>query len=285
MMTWSDKHEVAAHIRGWLVAWQEIRLTVLFSFFAADFLTLTVPRLAQRTKLDAVELEIHHIDEELSRPWRPADSSFYLSGILPPRSHDHEPIMIQIFCEPEFWVPTAGRLCCLNRELQRRAGMPVHTVAVFINGGPAGLEESRWPDFPLGKNPRRFHYTSLGLSGFPATELLRRPESLAWALAPVADTRNVGSRTELRLACLLRALELWRRDPAFANRRWDQLSDFIATSVVWEVDPLVLSEEFLADPSEDLEGWISGWMDKVTGESIPESWQSDWLAMELLEAN
>ncbi len=67
---------------------------------------------------------------------------------------------------------------------------------------------------------------------------------------------HVGSRTELRLACLLRALELWRRDPALANRRWDQSSDFIATSVVWAVDPLVLSEEFLADPSEDLEGWI-----------------------------
>jgi Domain of unknown function (DUF4351) len=85
-----------------------------------------------------------------------------------------------------------------------RHGLPVHTIVVYLRGGPPGVTRSVYRETSLGREVASFRYVSLGLSRASAEDLLDRPEPLAWAFAALTRSRSHQRQTRLRIACLRR---------------------------------------------------------------------------------
>lgn len=115
-------------------------------------------------------------------------------------SHDGEPVLLHTEVERSFSSEMARRLWVYSQAIHLRHGLPVHTVVLYLRGGPPGLcmgtHQERW----LGREVSCFRYTIFGLSGSRAEEFLRRRNPLAWGLA--ALMRFQGSAAEHQLACL-----------------------------------------------------------------------------------
>ncbi len=95
----------------------------------------------------------------------------------------------------------APRLWIYNRLLALRRRLPVHTVALYLWGGPAGGEVSRFFETSCGREIGVFTYWSFGLSRTDADSFLARSEPLAWAFAALGRPKD-RNRRRLRSACM-----------------------------------------------------------------------------------
>lgn len=85
----------------------------------------------------------------------------------------------------------------------RYPGEPVVPIALFLKGGPRGIEVREWKEEVDGFEVCCFRYRAFGLSGSEAAEYLGRPNPLAWALAALMGSRRLAP-AEQKLECLRR---------------------------------------------------------------------------------
>ncbi len=95
-------------------------------------------------------------------------------------------------------------LLSYHRGLSLKYALPVHTIVLYLHGGPPGAQPQVYPERSLGRVVGTVGYYSLGLSRMPAAEYLARPEPLAWAFAVLMCPARGQSRPELGTACLQR---------------------------------------------------------------------------------
>jgi hypothetical protein len=197
----------------------------LASGFAADFLTLTLPDVAAAIDLGAFVLRTggdHFLDSPLGRRRTP-DLTGHLRGLGEPP----EEAMVHIEVEARFRSACVPRLADYNRLLTLRYGVGVHTVVIYVRGGPPGLREQEHSVKSFGRQPWTFRYTSLGLSGASGREYLERPEPLAWGLAALMRPEGFRSRARLGVDCLTRILA----DPDLDEARCHRLVNCVETYV------------------------------------------------------
>jgi hypothetical protein len=135
--------------------------------------------------------------------------------------------VLHVEVQLEFRARHPPRWWRYNRVLFLRHGLPVHTIVVYLRGGPPGVTRSVYREISFGREVASFHYVSLGLSRAVAEELLARPEPLAWAFAALTRSGSHRRRTRLRLACLRRIASAAKLDE---TRRF-QLFNCVATYI------------------------------------------------------
>ena len=151
-----------------------------------------------------------------------------------------------------------------------RHGVTVHTVVVYLHGGPAGLDEQEYEPGSLGRKPWTFRYTTLGLSGALATEYLARPEPLAWALAVLMKPTGFNSRAELAVACLRRILE----EPGLDDARRHLLLNCVRTYVQSDKATAPEYDELLREADhQEVQEMMTTWADEVKAKGHEEGLQ------------
>lgn len=171
----------------------------LIAAFPKDFLRLAAPRIAERIDLDAVVFgpEEHYPGGPTGREQRPD-----LIARATPRSSPDGDALLHVEIELEHRLRVEPKLMRYNRGLSLKYALPVHTMVLYLRGGPAGSRSRRYEERSMGLAVGTLHYHSLGLSQAPAAGYLARAEPLAWALAALMRLGKGQSRSELGLACL-----------------------------------------------------------------------------------
>lgn len=237
-------------------------MTALIRAFPADFLTLTAPELARRVELGDVRFRREElaVDGPKGRTPRRPDLVAKVRLRSPPAPAGRgEQAMIHVEVELKYQSATPARLDEYNWTLNRHAKLPVHTIVMYLHGGPAGVQRQVYRQVSAGLEIRTFQYQSLGLSQASAAELLARPEPLAWALAILASRKSVGTRAELGVACLRRIAEARELD----DKQRRRLVNCVATYV--ESDPEASEElEALlrAQTNQEVQAMMMTWEDK-----------------------
>ncbi len=165
-----------------------------------ELLTLAVPDLAANIDASRISLqaEKHYLDSPEGRSRR-----LDLVGRIRERGSPEEGVL-HVEVQLEFRSRHPPRWWRYNRLLFLRHGLPVHTIVVYLRGGPSGVTRSIYRETSFGREVASFQYMSLGLSRASAEDLLARPEPLAWAFAALTRSGSRQRRTRLRLACLRR---------------------------------------------------------------------------------
>ncbi len=193
----------------------------LLTRFPDQFLRLSAPRLAECVDLAALELapEEHYPGSPTGRERR-ADLVGRETALPSPGDDRHgeiEEVMLHGEIEIQYRARTAPRLLGYHRGLSLKYALVVHTIVLYLRGGPPGPQPAVYEERSLGETVVAFRYHSLGLSRAPAAEYLARPEPLAWALAALMRPARGQSRPQLGLACVRRIVAspgLSRRDQA-----------------------------------------------------------------------
>lgn len=170
----------------------------LIQAFPVDFLRLVDQDLAER--LDLSSLKLGPVEEFLDQP-KGAERCLDLVGGA--KTWEGDELVVHVEIELRYRAQMPGRLSVYNRLLTLRRRLPVHTVVLYLRGGPPGEEASRLAEVSCDREVWVFSYRSFGLSGSAAHPLLDRPEPLAWAFAALARAER-GGRRALRRACLTR---------------------------------------------------------------------------------
>jgi len=168
--------------------------------FPADFARLVIPRVARQLDLTALDFRREEYFTPSPRSGRPRRPD--LAAKVP--TLDGSDVLLHVEIESRFRTARLPRLCEYNQLLTLYWKCPVHTQVVYCRGGPPGVRRNVYRVRSLGRTLSTFHYDSLGLSGASAEEYLARPERLAWAFAALMRPGALGSRADLRLACLRR---------------------------------------------------------------------------------
>jgi hypothetical protein len=198
----------------------------LISTFPGDFLRLAAPRIA--SSVDVLRLAPLPAESWTDLP-RGARRQPDLLLRASPCQERGRAILLHIEIELRFRSMFPGRLWRYNRVLGLRHDLPVHSLVLYLRGGPAGAQAGLHRESSRAGEICRFRYQSLGLSGATAKRYLTRPEPLAWAFAalmrwPTAD------RGAHRLACLRRIAAARRLNPA---QRF-LLFNCVATYLEWD---------------------------------------------------
>ena len=170
----------------------------LIRAFTIDFLRLVDDDLARR--LDLSSLKLGPVEEFLDQP-KGAERRMDLVGGA--KTLEGDELVVHVEIELHYRVAMPARLCIYNRLLSLRQRRPVHTVVLYLHGGPAGTEVSRFAEVSCEREVWIFSYRSFGFSGVRSRGYLSRPEPLAWAFAALARAER-GGRRALRRACLAR---------------------------------------------------------------------------------
>ncbi len=189
-----------------------------------ELLTLVAPDLAARIDASQISLqaEKHYLDSPEGRPRR-----LDLVSRVREKGSPTDDAVLHIEVQLEFRARLPPRWWRYNRVLFLRHGLPVHTIVVYLRGGPPGVARSVYRETSLGREVASFRYLSLGLSRASAEELLARPEPLAWAFAALTRSGSHQRRTRLRLACLRRIAGA----PDLDEQRRFQLFNCVATYI------------------------------------------------------
>jgi Domain of unknown function (DUF4351) len=173
----------------------------LIRAFPADLVTLMAPEIARKIDLSRLEFrpEEHFLDIPKGRQRR-----LDLVALARARPGIREPpVILHVEAELEYRVVVPPRLWRYNKLVSIRHGLAVHTFVIYLHGGPPGVakcvERARSLGQPLGS----FRYRSFGLSRASASEYLKKPQPLAWALAALMKPPS-RRRLDLRLRCLRR---------------------------------------------------------------------------------
>ncbi len=180
----------------------------LVASFSDQFVCLAAPRLAERIDLDAVafEPEEHYPGSPTGRERRP-DLVSRVYALPEPKSAEHdetEGAVLHAEIERQYRSATVSRLFDYNRGLGLKYALAVHTIVLYLRGGPKGSRQEVYEERSMGETVMVFHYHSYGLSRATATEYLARPEPLAWALAALMRPARGQSRPQLGLECVRR---------------------------------------------------------------------------------
>ncbi|MEP7012766.1 MAG: DUF4351 domain-containing protein [Acidobacteriota bacterium] len=168
----------------------------LIRTFPVDFLRLVDDDLASR--LEVSSLTLGPVEEFLDQP-SGAERRMDLVGSA--KTLEGNDVIVHVEIELKYRAPVPPRLCLYNRLLSLRKRRPVHTIVVYLHGGPAGAGISRYVEISCEREIWLFSYLSFGLSGSRSRHFLARPEPLAWAFA--ALMRPMGrDRQALRRSCL-----------------------------------------------------------------------------------
>ncbi len=193
--------------------------------FAADFAILLIPDVARRLDLGSLDFRREEYFTASPRGGRPRRPDLVARALT--RGGDTGEVLLHVEIETRYRSALPPRLCEYNQLLGLSSGLPVHTQVVYCRGGPPGVAHNVFRVRSLGRTLNTFHYDSLGLSGAPAEPFLARPEPLAWAFAALMRPGDLGSRAELRLACLRRIVAARKLSE---NRRF-LLFNFVATVI------------------------------------------------------
>ena len=179
----------------------------LLATFPDQLLRLAAPELAECLDLEsmAFEPEEHYPGSPTGRERR-ADLVGRAWARTEPggAENDVAEALIHVEIELEFRTRTAPRLLRYNRGLSLKYELTVHTIVLYLRGGPPGPHPSIYEERSMGRTVVAFHYHSMGLSRASAAEYLARTEPLAWALAALMRPANGQSRAQLGLACVRR---------------------------------------------------------------------------------
>jgi hypothetical protein len=187
----------------------------LLASFPDQFLRIAAPEIAERIDLDSVvfESEEHYPGSPSGRARRP-DLVARASAL--PEAADEETTEVVLHAEIElrYRSTTEARLLGYHRGLSLKYGLTVHTIVLYLRGGPPGAHARVYEERSLGQTVATFRYYSLGLSRTPAADYLTRPEPLAWALAALMRPSAGQSRPQLGLACVRRIAQARELTPA-----------------------------------------------------------------------
>lgn len=239
----------------------------------ADFLTLTVPDLAARIDLGNIRFqpEEHYLDSPEGRQRR-----LDLVAKVTERSSTAKSAVLHAEVELDFRSRLPLRWWRYNRVLFLRHGLPVHTIVVYLRGGPPGVTRSVYRETSLGREVASFRYVSLGLSRASASELLARPEPLAWALAALTRPRPQKKRAQLRLDCLRRIAAASELDP----RRRFMLFNCVVTYVESDERAAEEFEALLAEHgNQEVRDMLMTWAEKIETRGYDRARAEDLTAM------
>ncbi len=170
----------------------------LIRAFPGDFLRLVDSELAGRLELSSLALE--PAEEFLDQPTG-AERRMDLVGSA--KTLEGNDVLVHVEIELCYREKVPPQLCLYNRLLTLRRRRPVHTIVLYLHGGPVGPEASQFAEISCGRVVGTLDYRSFGLSRSRAERYLDRPEPLAWAFA--ALMRPSGrDRHALRRSCFSR---------------------------------------------------------------------------------
>jgi hypothetical protein len=174
----------------------------LVKAFPTGFVRLLWPGVEKRVALDAVDFghEEYFTVGPRGRPRRPD-----LTAKVPVLGGgEEEEVILHGEIEGRYRAARLPHIIDYNRLLGLHYGLNVHTGVLYCRGGPPGLRRQRFRLKSLGQTVMVVHYASLGLSRMPASRYLAGREPLGWAFAALMRPAEIGSRAELRVACLRR---------------------------------------------------------------------------------
>ncbi|MEP7012133.1 MAG: hypothetical protein ABJC13_17565 [Acidobacteriota bacterium] len=167
----------------------------LIRTFPVDFLRLVDDDLTSWLEVSSLRLE--PAQEFLDQPTG-AERRMDLVGSA--KTLEGNDVFVHVEIELRYRVKVPPRLWIYNRLLGLRRRLPVHTIVLYLRGGPRGPESSQYSETSCGREVGRLCYRSFGLSGARAETFLARTEPLAWAFAALGRTRD-GDRHHLRRSC------------------------------------------------------------------------------------
>ncbi len=176
----------------------------LISHFPDQFLCLAAPQIAGSVDLEAIEFapEEHYPGSPTGRERR-ADLVARASALpADKKDREREKVLLHTEIELQYRSRTKPRLLAYHRGLSLQYALVVHTIVLYLRGGPPGPKLETYEEQSLGKTVVAFHYHSFGLSRASAAEYLTRPEPLAWALAVLMRPAKGQRRAQLGLACV-----------------------------------------------------------------------------------
>lgn len=243
--------------------WKELIQT-----FPADFVTLTMPDVASRIDLASVVFRA----EELFLD-SPRGRSVRLDLVAPirGRSGSSEWGVLHTEVQLRYRASLGARWWRYGRVLGMRRGAPVHTLVLYLRGGPPGLKRTVYRERSFGRRVSTFHYDSFGVSRAPAADYLARPEPLAWALAALMQPRRSGrQRAELRLACLRR---IAAAEALTAEQRF-RLANIVRTYIRSDEKAADEYETLLVQPeNREMREMITTWAEAVEAEGYAKGLQ------------
>ncbi|MEA2692520.1 MAG: hypothetical protein QOJ16_1907, partial [Acidobacteriota bacterium] len=198
----------------------------LIQTFPGDFLRLAAPEIASRIDLGGLEFLPTESWTDLPRGARRQPD--LLARVLA-LDDGMQPVLLHIEVELRYRSALPARLWRYNRVLSLRHDLTVHSMVLYLRGGPPGPGVGQHCERSLGAEISRFQYWSLGLSGASAAEYLSCPEPLAWAFAALMRW-TAGDRYAHRQACLRRIAEASELNPA---ERF-LLFNCVATYLEWD---------------------------------------------------
>lgn len=167
----------------------------LIRAFPVDFLRLVDDELAGWLELSSLRLE--PVQEFLDQPTG-AERRMDLVGSA--KTIEGNEVFVHVEIELNFRSNFPPRLWTYNRLLGLRRRLPVHTIVLYLRGGPRGQEHSQFSETSCGREVGRLYYRSFGLSRTRPEGFLGRSEPLAWAFAALGRPKD-RNRHQLRRAC------------------------------------------------------------------------------------
>ncbi len=180
----------------------------LLASFPHQFLRLAAKEIADRLDLDTVilEPEEHYPGTPTGRERRPdlVSRARVLAG---EDGEDEGEVLLHVEIELRYRGSKRPKLLSYQRGLSLKYALPVHTIVLYLHGGPVGSQSQVYEERSLGRVVGSIAYYSLGLSRVQASEYLVKPEPLAWAFAVLTRPNRGQSRATLGLDCVRRIVE------------------------------------------------------------------------------
>jgi len=169
-----------------------------FQLFLRDLLELLDPELAAYLDLDAPRF----LEQEAFADF-PKSRRSVVDVVAETRTRENAErlVLIHVEIEGEKRETIEERLERYSMHLRLKYDKPVVTAAVFLTGGPKGVERCEVVQEVGTFEYNRFAYLAFGLSGSEAEDYLERPQPLAAALAALMRSR-VGDKVLQKLECL-----------------------------------------------------------------------------------
>jgi hypothetical protein len=240
-------------------------LKELVDGLAADFLTLTLPDIAAQVDLNSFGFRKggdYFLDTPQGRRRSPD-----LTGWGRRLADPTETTLIHVEAESHFRKGRLPRFPEYNGLLSLRHHVVVHTVVVYLHGGPPGLTEQEYKVSSFDRQSWVFSYKSWGLSRSLATEYLKLPVPLAWGLAALMNPKGFSSRAELAIACLRRILKAAELDEACRYL----LLNFVQTYVESDEETLPEYDDLLRKADgQEVQEMMMTWADRMKEEGREE---------------
>ncbi len=227
----------------------------LITAFPAPFLELAAPDLCRRLSPETVAFEPmeHYPGSPSQRERRPDLVARVSTGA-------GEEVVVHVEIELKYRASVPPKVLRYHRGLSLHYELPVHSVVMYLRGGPPGAASKVYRERSLGRTVVAFHYDSLGLSKAAVAAYLARPQPLAWALAALMRPGKGQSRARLGLACLRRITA----DPDLTDSQRRQLCNVVTTYV--ELDERTAQElqELLAEKeNKKMQEMITTWAERM----------------------